>query len=98
MIAPSVTPPPSTLEKTVEEMAVESMTVHPNSPTTNHEHNSLLTDESGGGAVFVQPTEHVDHSATCSASRQAAVVFVNKCGPPRSSRASGLALRPNPLT
>uniref|UniRef100_A0A3P9AAA3 C3H1-type domain-containing protein n=1 Tax=Esox lucius TaxID=8010 RepID=A0A3P9AAA3_ESOLU len=27
-------------------MAVESMTVHPNSPTTtNHEHNSLLTDE-----------------------------------------------------
>ncbi|KAL0972970.1 hypothetical protein UPYG_G00197150 [Umbra pygmaea] len=29
-------------------MAVESMTVHPNSPTTtNHEHNSLLTDERG---------------------------------------------------
>ncbi|XP_055081973.1 zinc finger CCCH domain-containing protein 4 [Periophthalmus magnuspinnatus] len=26
-------------------MAVESMTVHPNSPTSNHEHNSLLTDE-----------------------------------------------------
>ncbi|XP_029373415.1 zinc finger CCCH domain-containing protein 4 isoform X1 [Echeneis naucrates] len=26
-------------------MAVESMTVLPNSPTTNHEHNSLLTDE-----------------------------------------------------
>lgn len=24
---------------------MESMTVHPNSPTSNHEHNSLLTDE-----------------------------------------------------
>lgn len=34
-------------------MAVESMTVHPNSPTTNHEHNSLLTDERSSNSTVI---------------------------------------------
>lgn len=34
-------------------MAVESMTVHPNSPTTNHEHNSLLTDERSSNSTII---------------------------------------------
>lgn len=34
-------------------MAVESMTVHPNSPTANHEHNSLLTDERSSNIIFL---------------------------------------------
>lgn len=38
---------------TFEEMAVESMTVHPNSPTTNHEHNSLLTDERSSNSTVI---------------------------------------------
>lgn len=37
---------------TLEEMAVESMTVHPNSPTANHEHNSLLTDERSSNTII----------------------------------------------
>lgn len=37
---------------TLEEMAVESMTVHPNSPTANHEHNSLLTDERSSNIII----------------------------------------------
>lgn len=34
-------------------MAVESMTVHPNSPTSNHEHNSLLTDERSSNSPVI---------------------------------------------
>lgn len=29
------------------------MTVHPNSPTANHEHNSLLTDERSSNIIFL---------------------------------------------
>lgn len=32
---------------------MESMTVHPNSPTANHEHNSLLTDERSSNIIFL---------------------------------------------